>query len=106
MKILHLSLKKGPFEIMSKGDKKMEFRKRSKWIMSRLLNKDGSLRHYDVVQFVNGYSKDAPRFQVEYKGFEYEDQVREYKYNKGPVIKTSPGDIIIKLGAIVTEKIV
>lgn len=69
LKILHLSLKKEPFEVMVTGEKNQEFRKPTKWILSRLYNKDGTPKHYDVVKFTNGYGKDKPQFVCEYKGF-------------------------------------
>ena len=64
MTTLYLTLKKQAFDVMKTGEKKEEYRKESKWIMSRL-NKD-----YKYVKFTNGYRKESPSFIVEYKGWE------------------------------------
>jgi len=60
MNILHLSIKKEPFEVMVTGEKDIEVRKISTWIDSRLFNKNGSKKHYDLVKFTNGYGKSRP----------------------------------------------
>lgn len=70
MKVLTLTLKKEPFEVMITGEKNFEIRCKSKWINSRLLNKDGTKRKYDAVLFKNGYSHDKPYFIAEFKGFD------------------------------------
>ena len=43
-KTLHLNINKTPFEIMVTGEKPEEYRKPTKWIISRLYNKDKSLK--------------------------------------------------------------
>jgi len=70
MKVLHLTLKKEPFEVMITGEKSFEIREKSEWMECRLFNKDGSEKHYDVIKFTNGYGKNRPYFIAEYKGFE------------------------------------
>ncbi len=69
IKILRLTLKKEPFDVMVTGEKKCEYRNPSKWIYSRLYNKMGMPKHYDFVEFTNGYGKGKPMFLCEYKGF-------------------------------------
>ena len=101
LKILHLSLKKEPFEVMVTGEKNQEFRKPTKWILSRLYNKDGTPKHYDVVKFTNGYGKDKPQFVCEYKGLEeLSGNVGIYKYSNGFEVNVVAGDIIIRCGKI------
>ena len=51
-----MTLKAAPYEVMVTGEKKVEFRKVSKWMESRLFSKDGD-RQYDRVVFVNGYRR-------------------------------------------------
>lgn len=68
-RILHLTVKKQWFEVMVTGEKDFEIREKSKWIESRLFNKDGSIKEYDLVSITNGYGKDKPNFIAEYKGF-------------------------------------
>lgn len=61
MKILHLSLRKEPFDVMISGEKTIEFRHPSEWLKSRLK------QEYTHVQFTNGYGKDRPYFICELK---------------------------------------
>lgn len=68
-KILHLSLKKQPFEVMVTGEKVIEFRSVSKWITSRLEYSDFTPKEYDVIKFTNGYGKNRPSFVCVYEGF-------------------------------------
>jgi len=73
-KVLHLSLKKEPFDVMVTGEKFIEFRNPTKWIMSRLENKDGTPKKYDVIKFTNGYRPTKPNFVCQYKGFDEVDE--------------------------------
>lgn len=59
-------------EILS-GRKKNEYREKTPYWVTRLLNSDGSPRHYDTIYFKNGYAKDAPVMIVEYKGLTIDD---------------------------------
>lgn len=106
MKILRLSLHKLPFDIMKTGDKKLEFRKPSKWIMSRLVDKNGEPKHYDYVEFTNGYGADKHKFMAEYKGFEFSKTLipATYHYPNGLSVVVSNGDVIIELGELYEKK--
>ena len=68
MKVLYLTLKKAPFEVMITGEKQYEIREKGSWINSRLFNPDGSKRQYDVIKFTNGYGKNRPYFIALYLG--------------------------------------
>lgn len=70
-KVLHLTLKKKWFDMV--GDPKTEeYRDFGAWIISRLFHKDGKTKkHYDLVQFRNGYSLDAPKKTFKYEGFRF-----------------------------------
>lgn len=96
---LKLTLERKPFDLMECGIKDREFRKPSKWILSRLLYSTGKEKQYDLVKFSNGYAPDAPFFICEYKGFYYakSDHIVNYE---GFKVEVSKGDIIIKLGAV------
>lgn len=72
MKILHLNLKKKYFEQILSGEKKFEYREIKKYWIKRLQKKK-----YDLIEFKNGYSKDARKFYVEYLG--YEIQTRKFE---------------------------
>lgn len=101
MKILHLTLKKTPFEIMVTGEKTHEYRQPTKWIKSRLLNINGTPKEYDVVKFTNGYERDKPYFAATYLGFEIAQKNYFVKYSNGLIVRVLKGDFRIKLGAIV-----
>ncbi len=50
VRVLRLTLKRKWFDMVANGEKKEEYRQPSKWILSRLENKE-----YDRVEFKNGY---------------------------------------------------
>lgn len=116
-RILHLTLKRKWFDMIASGEKKEEYRDIKPYWVSRLV--DGlfpekepndftflwngflfsmlTAEHYDVVEFRNGYSKNAPTMQVEIlditDGFTTLKWADEYK----PAF-------IIKLGKILSIK--
>lgn len=90
MTTLRLTLSKKPFEVMVTGEKNIEYRRVSQWIVSRLFDKQGKPREYDTIEFVNGYGKDRPRFTVVYKGFTLLDSVDETFSNGLSVIVNEP----------------
>ena len=59
-KILSLNLKTEPFNVMVTGEKIFEYRDIKQWSTSRLLNKDGSPKHYDYVRFQIAYNRTYP----------------------------------------------
>ena len=66
MRILKLTLSKLPFDVMVTGEKNVEYRTPSKWILSRLRGKE-----YDVVRFSNGYSANSPYFIAKFNGWDF-----------------------------------
>lgn len=70
MKTLHLILKKKWFDMIKSGEKKEEYRDFTKHWCSRFFDKEGNFKKFDTVTFTNGYAKDAPRFVIEFKGFD------------------------------------
>lgn len=101
-KTLKLSLKSAPFEVMVNAEKKVEFRSPSKWILSRLYNKDGSLKEYDYVEFTNGYGAQRPSFVCRYNGFiVLTNGIHMESYSNGMHLVFLPsGTIQINLGEI------
>lgn len=80
MKILKIIIKKEFFEAIKNGTKKQEFRRITKFWVSRLINKDQTETiKYDLIEFINGYRKNAPRLLVEFKGV-------KINYKKGEFI--------------------
>src|SRR5689334_12063554 len=69
VRILKLTAKEPWFTLMYTGEKPIEFRKPSKWIQSRLYDKDGNAREYDQIEITNGYGKHRPVFIRKYEGF-------------------------------------
>ena len=68
MKTLHLNLYRKYFDAILRGEKTMEYRDITPYWSKRL---EG--RHYDVIQFRNGYAKVAPVMIVEHKGLVVDD---------------------------------
>ena len=62
-KVLHINLYRKYFDQILKGEKTTEYREVTPYWSKRL---EG--RHYDVIQFRNGYAKIAPVMIVEFKG--------------------------------------
>lgn len=106
-RVLRLTLKKKPFEVMVTGEKKEEFRKPSIWIHRRLYRemKCGKFlylepREYDLVIFTNGYGNDKPYFiaeMINHGGYSFEETVT---YSNGLTVHITRGTHIIKLGNI------
>jgi len=67
-KVLHLTLRKEPFDEIRSGEKTIEYRDYKEHWIKRLMNADGSFKSYDLVLFKNGYQSAAPQMLVEFKG--------------------------------------
>ena len=98
-KVLKLTLKKKWFDLMCAGFKKIEFREPSEWILSRLLDENGNEKGYDLIEFRNGYGKNAPSFLCEFLGWDIEEKQTEYIFGSVKII-TDVGTIKIFLGKI------
>ena len=101
MKTLHLTLKKKWFDMISSGEKTEEYREIKPYWISRLGNVEALgetfIRSFDVVEFRNGYQKNAPKIRLEWKGI----QKRTGKTEWGAL----PGEqyFVIKLGKIISK---
>lgn len=96
MKILYLSLKKKPFEVMVTGEKPIEVRKDCKWIRSRLFNPDGTPKKYDCIKFTNGYGEDKPYFIAQFKGAAQAGKSGVVSFSNGLSVCIFPTDWIIQ----------
>ncbi len=103
MKILHLTLNKKAFEVMVTGEKTKEFRKPSKWMLSRIRTKEGTPKVYDYVKFTNGYGNDKPYFIAPFRYARLSNYRFQDKFTNGLEVDVLKGDVIIDLG-YVTEK--
>ena len=80
-KVLHLNLYRKYFDAILNGEKTIEYREITPYWSKRL---EG--RHYDVIQFRNGYAKVAPVMMVEFKGMYTSGQ--EYAIVLGKILET------------------
>lgn len=99
VKVLKLTVKEPWFTLMAKGEKVIEFRTPSKWIKSRLYDKNGESRHYDYVSITNGYGKDRPAFLARYEGFGT-GYNNEYVFSDGSRLTPQAEDFALFLGEI------
>ena len=82
--ILHLNLHREFFAQIAAGEKRVEYRAQTPYWRRRL---EG--RHYDVIQFRNGYATKAPEMQVEFRGLRRYGKGRSayYAIRLGRVLK-------------------
>ena len=83
MKTLHLNLYRKYFDAILRGEKTIEYRDITSYWSKRL---EG--RHYDVIQFRNGYAKIAPVMIVEYKGMVTDDLYGKYAIRLGKILES------------------
>jgi hypothetical protein len=83
--VLHLTLHREFFAAIAAGTQRTEHRKRKKYWKARL---EG--RHYDVIQFRNGYATKAPVMLVEFRGIRVQGRGRgaQYAIRLGRVLQT------------------
>ena len=108
MRILHLTLRKKPFDLIAAGIKKEEYRGTKMYWYDRLMdyelrerNSFTVIKHYyqykkwDAVMFKNGYAADAPSILVEFKGIDIGPAVPEWADGmKGEFFRIHLGEII------------
>jgi hypothetical protein len=113
MKVLHLTLKKKWFDMIASGEKKEEYREVKDYWINRLLwgsfmldapiSGNVLVRKYEwhkpkdftIIEFKNGYSKNAPTMQIESKGIEIREGNPEWGAEAGTEY------FVIKLGEII-----
>ncbi len=93
VRVLHLTLKKEWFDLMVSRKKRIEYRRPSKWIISRLE------KEYDVIKSTNGYGSNKPYFVCEYKGFKISKN-SETILLENSKIEIEKGSYMINLGKI------
>lgn len=92
LRVLRLTLKKKWFDMIASGEKREEYREPSTWIDSRV----NAWKEYDVVEFKNGSSPNAPSCVVEYRGYDW--------HEGKPLWGATPGRryVVIKLGEVLS----
>lgn len=104
MRVLKLTLKKHWFDVMVTGVKPFEMRTPSKWIESRLFDKNGNFREYDYVDFRNGYGNDKPYFRAKFERVEIVNEKRKWYSPKHRLTLFIPQNhYVIHLGEIILK---
>lgn len=108
VKTLHLTLKKKWFDMILSGEKKEEYREIKHYWERRLLHVDLDKERpfvfcdneilYDVIEFRNGYGKNAPTMIVSYQGVD----IGNTKEGWADEYKTTV--FVLKLGKILETK--
>ena len=83
--ILKIVIKSEWFDLIAAKKKKIEYRQQSPFWTSRLYDKNGKKRIYDLIEFINGYNTDARRLITQYKGFNKKGGL--YHIHIGKIIK-------------------
>lgn len=65
--VLHLTLRKEPFELIRSGAKRLEYRDNTPYWATRLMDGDVP-RRFELVSFRNGYRADSPKLVVKWVG--------------------------------------
>lgn len=94
-KILMLTLKKEFFIQIKSGQKTSEYREYKDFWIKRLMNTDGSFKHFDLVHFRNGYHKNAPTLLLEIKEIKIIKQKINW-FSSEKVFEIVLGKIIIR----------
>ncbi len=68
--ILKIVIKGQWFDEIASKKKKIEYREYTPFWISRLYDKNGKKRNYDLIEFINGYNTDARRMITKYEGFD------------------------------------
>ena len=86
MKILKVIIKKEWYDLIKSGEKTIEYRDYSDFWISRLENKNGSFRHYDLIELKNGYKANSRKMVTEFKGISFDDIEYQYLIEVGKII--------------------
>jgi hypothetical protein len=100
MRVLHLTLKKYPFDLIASGDKKEEYREVKDFWTIRLKDKESKyvkFKEFDRVQFRNGYATDSPVIILECGGISLTTGKQKWGAEKGEKY------YVIKLGKIIRQ---
>lgn len=82
---LKIVIKSEWFDQIASKKKKIEYREYIPFWISRLYDKNGKKRQYDLIEFINGYNTNARRMTTKYEGFEKKGELLHI--NIGRIIK-------------------
>ena len=97
--VLQLTLKKKYFDEILSGKKKKEFREVKTYWISRLCTRESNesgcfeFKEFEKIIFKNGYKKNAPSFEIEFKKIEVHYGI-DTPLGKGDFFVIHLGDII------------
>ena len=97
--VLHLTLKKKYFDEILSGKKKKEFREVKRYWVRRLCTRETieylypEFKEFEKIIFKNGYKKNAPSFEIEFKKIEICYEI-DTPIGKGYFFVIHLGDII------------
>ena len=77
--------------------KMFELRKPTKWLMSRLLNKDGTIKQYDSVELCCGYRKGRETKIRDFRGWTCFTGSGTFTLPNNEVLNYERGDVLIWL---------
>jgi len=98
MQVLPLTLQKKPFDVMITGEKQIEVREPSQWVLSRVQK----LKVGSHIKFIHGYGGDKPYFIAVFLGFKrHHGPATVWRYSNGLNVTVRPGSVLIQLGEIV-----
>ena len=100
-RILHLTLNRKWFDLISKGKKVFEYREYKPHWISRLL-KDGT-KNFNEVHFTNGYGKNRPFMRCEFLGVSIMEGINCNPDNNEP-IDNNKKYFVIALGDVLEIK--
>jgi len=99
-KVLHLSLKGKPFEVMIIGEKRSEFRGYTAYWRKRLLHPDETPKTWDYIEFTNGYGSARPKFRTPHIGTDIWHEFRHTYSNGFSVDLQNNKTIVLHLGRV------
>ncbi len=79
---LKIVIKGEPFDDIASKKKIIEYREYTPFWISRLYDKEGKKRHYELIEFINGYNTDARRMITKYEGFNKRGDLLHIKIGK------------------------
>ena len=86
MKTLYLTLMREFFDQIFEGTKKVEYRDIKPYWTTRLFDENKKAKKFDVIEFKNGYFRNARKMIVEWKGVRVNKEGGKYEILLGDVL--------------------
>lgn len=86
---------------MVTGEKSIEYRKPTNWLLSRMYAANRERKLYTHVKCVNGYGNDKPYFIAELKMTEINIYPHVSKFSNGLIVNVDTNDWLFHLGSII-----